>query len=190
RQAPRRHGPVPPRLDRHRAALPGRAAARRRHHDRGPQGAWLHGHAHGRPQGARSLRRPGGAGPRVPRLRHGGGRGPAQGGTDQGAAGLGPDAPPRPVRPGNAGMSPSAATRLRVAGELILPFAVVAVAWELFAAFGPLSPKLFPSLATVARTFWRLATSGVLLTHAQGTLVRLVIGFALAAVLGVAVGLA
>lgn len=80
--------------------------------------------------------------------------------------------------------------RLRAAGEFLLPFAVAAVAWELFAALGPLPPKLFPSLRTVAQTFWELLASGILLAHAQGTIVRLVLGFALAAALGVAVGIA
>lgn len=79
--------------------------------------------------------------------------------------------------------------RVRRAGEALLPFAVVAVAWELFAALGPLPAKLFPSLGTVARTFGSLLASGVLLAHAQSTIVRLVLGFALAAVLGVTVGI-
>lgn len=82
------------------------------------------------------------------------------------------------------------AGRLRAAGEFVLPFAAAAGAWELFAALGPLPPKLFPSLRTVAQTFWELLASGILLAHAQGTIVRLVLGFALAAVLGVAVGIA
>jgi ABC-type nitrate/sulfonate/bicarbonate transport system permease component len=46
--------------------------------------------------------------------------------------------------------APSGAARVRAAGEALLPFATVAVAWELFAALGPLPPKLFPSLAMVA----------------------------------------
>jgi NitT/TauT family transport system permease protein len=91
----------------------------------------------------------------------------------------------RPATPARSGTE-----RLRAAGELLLPFAVAAAAWELFARFGPLPPKLFPGLATVAATFWRLLTSGILLAHAQGTIVRLLLGFALAAVLGVAVGIA
>jgi NitT/TauT family transport system permease protein len=86
--------------------------------------------------------------------------------------------------------APSGAARVRAAGEALLPFATVAVAWELFAALGPLPPKLFPSLVTVARTFAGLLASGVLLAHAQSTIVRLALGFALAAVLGVAVGIA
>jgi NitT/TauT family transport system permease protein len=80
--------------------------------------------------------------------------------------------------------------RLRAAGEFLVPFAVTAVAWELFAALGPLPAKLFPSLWTVARTFVDLVLSGVLLAHAQGTILRLTLGFALAAVLGVTVGIA
>jgi NitT/TauT family transport system permease protein len=81
------------------------------------------------------------------------------------------------------------AGRLRSAGEFLLPFAVAGVAWELFAAFGPLPAKLFPSLGTIAQAFWRLLTSGILLRHAQGTIVRLLLGFLLAAVLGVAIGI-
>jgi NitT/TauT family transport system permease protein len=82
------------------------------------------------------------------------------------------------------------AGRFRAAAEFLLPFTVAAVAWELFAAFGPLPAKLFPSLGTVAQAFWRLTASGILLAHARGTIVRLVLGFLLAAVLGVAVGIA
>ena len=69
--------------------------------------------------------------------------------------------------------------------EAIFPFAVAAAAWELFARLGPFPPKLFPSLVTVARTFTDLVGSGILLPHTQGTIVRLILGFALAAVLGV-----
>lgn len=80
--------------------------------------------------------------------------------------------------------------RLRSLGEGILPFAVAGIAWELFARLGPFPPKLFPSLVTVTRTFVDLVGSGILLVHAQGTIVRLALGFALAAVLGVGIGIA
>lgn len=80
--------------------------------------------------------------------------------------------------------------RVRAVGEGILPFAVAAVVWECFARLGPFPPKLFPSLFTVARTFLDLVASGILLVHAQGTIFRLTLGFALAAVLGVAGGIA
>lgn len=94
-----------------------------------------------------------------------------------------------PAKARSAGGARPGAGRLRAAGEFVLPFVAAAVAWELFAAFGPLPAKLFPSLGTVARTFVGLVASGVLLAHAQGTILRLVAGFALAAVLGVTVGL-
>jgi NitT/TauT family transport system permease protein len=74
-------------------------------------------------------------------------------------------------------------------GEEVLPFAVLAIAWELFARLGPFPPKLFPSLLTVARTFADLVWSGILLANVRGTIVRLALGFALAAVLGVGVGI-
>ncbi len=80
--------------------------------------------------------------------------------------------------------------RLRAIGEGILPFAVAAIAWELFARLGPFPPKLFPSLLTVARTFVDLVSSGILLEHTRGTIVRLILGFTLAGVLGVGIGIA
>ena len=95
---------------------------------------------------------------------------------------------PPPTRP--AADVRTRGERLRAAGEFLLPFAAAAVAWELFARLGPLPAKLFPSLGTVATTFAGLLASGVLLAHAQGTIVRLVLGFVLAAVLGTAVGIA
>src|SRR5262249_28288330 len=113
---------------------------------------------------------------------------PARGGrghpVSRGTAAVAPPSarPAVEVRP-NAG-------RPRAAGEFLLPFAVMAVAWELFAALGALPAKLFPSLGTVARTLAGLLASGVLLAHAQATIVRLVLGFALAAILGVALGIA
>jgi NitT/TauT family transport system permease protein len=64
------------------------------------------------------------------------------------------------------------------------------VAWEVFARFGPFPPKLFPSLLTVAHTLVSLTGDGILLAHAEATVIRLALGFALAAVLGVAVGIA
>jgi ABC-type nitrate/sulfonate/bicarbonate transport system permease component len=49
---------------------------------------------------------------------------------------------------------------------------------------------LFPTLETVAAAFWRLAIDGILFHHAIETIVRLTGGFALAAVVGVAIGIA
>lgn len=73
---------------------------------------------------------------------------------------------------------------------LAAPFVVAAIVWELIARFGSFPPKLFPSLVTVADTFWKLATAGLLWAAAEATLFRLVFGFLLAAVAGVGVGIA
>jgi NitT/TauT family transport system permease protein len=90
---------------------------------------------------------------------------------------------PREALPG-AGRS-----RLRAAAETALPFLVIGGAWEVVARLGIFHPRLFPSLEAVAAAFVRLTVSGVLPHHAADTLLRLLAGFALAAVIGVAIGL-
>jgi NitT/TauT family transport system permease protein len=76
------------------------------------------------------------------------------------------------------------------AGWTVLPFLVVAIIWETLARSGIYPPKLFPSLVTVFDALVRLVVSGALWTNTQGTLVRLVLGFALAGVVGVLLGIA
>jgi NitT/TauT family transport system permease protein len=71
-----------------------------------------------------------------------------------------------------------------------VPFLVVGGLWEAVARAGIFHPRLFPTLEAVASQLWRLTASGVLPHHAVDTLIRLGAGFALAAVAGVAVGLA
>jgi len=78
----------------------------------------------------------------------------------------------------------------RIAARTTFPFVVVGALWELVAHLKVFPPRLFPPLEAVAATFGRLTASGVLPQHAAGTLLRLVVGFALAAVLGVAIGIA
>lgn len=68
------------------------------------------------------------------------------------------------------------------------PFLVVALLWELVARAGLFPRKLFPPLADVADAFVRLTVAGILPHHAGDTLLRLVVGFALAAVFGIAIG--
>src|SRR5262249_53291386 len=70
------------------------------------------------------------------------------------------------------------------------PFLVVALAWELTAHLGIFPRKLFPPLEEVAAALVRLTADGVLPHHVLDTLVRLLAGFALAAVAGVAIGFA
>jgi NitT/TauT family transport system permease protein len=68
------------------------------------------------------------------------------------------------------------------------PFVVVGGLWEAVAHFGLFPAQFFPSLEAIGGTFARLTWNGVLPHHAFDTLVRLTAGFALAAFLGVAIG--
>jgi NitT/TauT family transport system permease protein len=72
----------------------------------------------------------------------------------------------------------------------LVPFLVVGALWEIVARSGIYPPKLFPSLVTVFDALLRLTVSGVLWVNTQGTLLRLVLGFFLAAVIGVLLGIA
>jgi ABC-type nitrate/sulfonate/bicarbonate transport system permease component len=68
------------------------------------------------------------------------------------------------------------------------PFVVVGALWEVVAHLGVFPAQFFPPLETIAGAFVRLTLSGVLPHHAFDTLVRLGLGFALAAIVGVAIG--
>ena len=67
---------------------------------------------------------------------------------------------------------------------------MVGAIWEIVAWSGAFPPRLFPSLETVAATLWRLTIEGILPHHAAETLVRLAAGFAIAALAGIAIGIA
>jgi NitT/TauT family transport system permease protein len=69
------------------------------------------------------------------------------------------------------------------------PFVVVAALWELVALSGVFPRRLFPPLEDIGATLARLTAQGVLPHHAAETLLRLVLGFAIAAALGVLVGI-
>jgi NitT/TauT family transport system permease protein len=69
------------------------------------------------------------------------------------------------------------------------PFVVVLGLWEIVARAGVFPPKLFPSLVTVAETFIRLTANGILPHHTFDTILRLFAGFALAAIVGVVLGI-
>jgi len=81
-------------------------------------------------------------------------------------------------------------SRLKVVARTAFPFLVVALAWEVTAHLGIFPRKLFPPLEEVAAALVRLTADGVLPHHVLDTLVRLLAGFALAAVAGVAIGFA
>jgi NitT/TauT family transport system permease protein len=70
------------------------------------------------------------------------------------------------------------------------PFLVVALAWEFTAHLGIFPRRLFPPLEEVASALVRLTAAGILPHHVLDTLIRLLAGFALAAIVGVAIGFA
>ncbi len=71
----------------------------------------------------------------------------------------------------------------------VAPFLVVGLLWEAIARLGPLPDVLFPSLVQVGGKLIDLTRSGILLTHIQGTVVRLVVGFVLGAAVGLVAGM-
>jgi NitT/TauT family transport system permease protein len=79
--------------------------------------------------------------------------------------------------------------RVILTGLSVLTFVVLAAAWQLFATFGGFPPKLVPGLGTVLQALVRLTESGVLVWATLATLYRLVAGFALAALVGVSLGI-
>ena len=79
--------------------------------------------------------------------------------------------------------------RWRAAARTAFPFLVVGALWEFVARLAIFPPRLFPPLEVVAAAFVRLTASGALPHHALDTLLRLLAGFALAAVVGVAIGI-
>jgi NitT/TauT family transport system permease protein len=95
--------------------------------------------------------------------------------------------------PGVLAAGPSSArgeSRLRIIARNALPFLVVGLLWEFTAYLGVFPRKLFPPLEEVAATFVRLTAAGILPHHVLDTLIRLAAGFALAAIVGVAIGIA
>jgi NitT/TauT family transport system permease protein len=78
----------------------------------------------------------------------------------------------------------------RAVARTAFPFIVAGAAWEIVAHLGIFPPRLFPPIEQVAATFVRLTLSGALPHHALDTLIRLMAGFALAAIVGVAIGIA
>jgi NitT/TauT family transport system permease protein len=89
-----------------------------------------------------------------------------------------------------AGAPASDESRWLAIAHTALPFLVLALAWEVTAHLGVFPRRLFPPLEEVASALLRLTASGTLPHHVLDTLVRLAAGFALAVVVGVAVGFA
>jgi NitT/TauT family transport system permease protein len=79
--------------------------------------------------------------------------------------------------------------RWRAIWRNLFPFLVVAVIWETVARANVFPSRLFPSLEAIVATLVRLTLNGILPHHALDTLVRLGAGFALAAGIGVVLGI-
>lgn len=79
--------------------------------------------------------------------------------------------------------------RWRAVVRTAFPFIVVGAMWEVVARSGMFPPKLFPTLETIASALIRLTVSGVLPHHALDTIIRLICGFTIAAVVGVTIGI-
>jgi NitT/TauT family transport system permease protein len=80
--------------------------------------------------------------------------------------------------------------RWRAVWRNVFPFLVCGALWEIVAWAGVFPARLFPTLEVVAAAFVRLTMAGILPHHVLDTLVRLLSGFAIAAVGGVAIGIA
>src|ERR1700719_4597819 len=94
---------------------------------------------------------------------------------------------PSPVQVGG----PSGARMLRGPGaRTALPFLLVGALWEITAHLGVFPPRLFPPLEDVAAALVRLTVAGILPRHAAESLLRLLAGFWLAAIVGVGLGIA
>jgi len=74
-------------------------------------------------------------------------------------------------------------------GLAVLSLFVIAVLWQLVVSSGLINPRLFPSPIQVAQAGVRLYQDGVLLLDLAVSMSRAGIGFALGAVLGIALGL-
>src|ERR1051326_8901219 len=79
--------------------------------------------------------------------------------------------------------------RWRLIARNAFPFVVVFGLWEIVARAGVFPPKLFPSLVTVAEAFVNLTIRGILPHHVLDTVLRLLAGFFLAAIVGVTLGI-
>jgi ABC-type nitrate/sulfonate/bicarbonate transport system permease component len=81
-------------------------------------------------------------------------------------------------------------SRLWVIARIAFPFLVMGALWEITAHAGIFPARLFPTLEEIGAALVRLTGEGILPRHAGETLLRLLAGFALAAIVGVAAGIA
>ena len=73
--------------------------------------------------------------------------------------------------------------------ENSVPFLVLAVTWEFIVQMKFFPPILMPSLVDITSTGWRMILDGTLLQHTFSSVTRLMLGFAIGSLIGVAIGL-
>jgi NitT/TauT family transport system permease protein len=71
----------------------------------------------------------------------------------------------------------------------LIPLAVALALWQALSMFGGFPEKLVPGIDKIVATFLRLMREGVLWSAAGSTLGRLLAGFLISAVIGVAIGM-
>lgn len=86
--------------------------------------------------------------------------------------------------------APAGESRWWAVGRNAFPFFVVGAIWEIVAHLGVFPPRLFPTVEEIVAALVRLTVAGILPHHALDTLMRLLSGFAIAAVVGIVIGIA
>ncbi|MBV9361993.1 MAG: ABC transporter permease, partial [Betaproteobacteria bacterium] len=71
-----------------------------------------------------------------------------------------------------------------------MPILSLAIAWEVFARSGAVTPFMLPALSTVAERIWADGIAGDLWQNLGLTLYRSLVGFAVAAIAGIGLGFA
>jgi ABC-type nitrate/sulfonate/bicarbonate transport system permease component len=76
------------------------------------------------------------------------------------------------------------------AGARVFSVLVLALAWEITARSGAVTPFMLPTLSSVLERIWNDLLAGDLLVNASWTLYRALTGFLIASVLGIVLGMA
>src|SRR5882762_1862705 len=77
----------------------------------------------------------------------------------------------------------------RASGFYVLAFYLfLLTTWQSLYSFGAIPDYLFPSPLQVARRLWELGSEGLLWPSIRATLVRMVIGFLVAGLIGLSIG--
>lgn len=79
--------------------------------------------------------------------------------------------------------------RFKTFGLSALVFAALGGLWELLAVFSGWSPSVFPGPHIAAKGMWELITNGTLLKHSVASLFRVTVGFYLAVLFAVPIGM-